>query len=127
MIEILVIRDPDMADEVTVWVDGVERTADVIEIHVDAGAGYDFEDWRANADAWDRDPRLSDAARQAAAEAFVDPPGWTYIDGFKELGNPPMHCPKCGRYGNEEDLCVVGEECPADDCDGTVEYNWEER
>lgn len=34
---------------------------------------------------------------------------------------PPMHCPTCGRYGNEEDGCEIGEECPDEECDGIIE------
>lgn len=33
---------------------------------------------------------------------------------------PPMHCFACGRYGNEEDGCVVGDECPDEDCVGII-------
>lgn len=131
MIEILVVRDPDMADEVTVWVDGVERTEDVIEIHVDAGAGYDFADWRENADGWARDERLSEACREAVVEAFLDPPGQRYIDDFKELGSPPMVCSGCGRMGTEDDAIEVGGPCQYEDdeddpCDGIIEHNWKE-
>lgn len=35
---------------------------------------------------------------------------------------PPMHCPECGRGGNEEDLCVVGEQCPDEECSGIIEW-----
>lgn len=126
MIEILVVRDPDSADEITVWRDGYEITEECLVAYVDPGAGWSFEDWRESADA-QVTMMISDTARDAVAEAFFDPPqGHRYIEGFKELGHPPMHCRTCGRYGNEEDMCVVGEECPADDCDGTVEYNWKD-
>ena len=33
---------------------------------------------------------------------------------------PPMHCPECGCFGNEEDGCEVGEECPNEGCTGIV-------
>lgn len=33
----------------------------------------------------------------------------------------PMHCPTCGRSGNREDYCRVGEPCPDEECGGIVE------
>lgn len=35
-------------------------------------------------------------------------------------GRYPMHCPECGRYGNEEDGCEAGGDCPDEDCCGTI-------
>jgi hypothetical protein len=34
-----------------------------------------------------------------------------------------MRCDTCGRMGTEDDLCVVGDECPDDDCEGTIVPN----
>ena len=128
MIEILVVRDPDSENDITVWIDGVEQDwRDGINIvQVDAGAGYTFEDWRETADAWERDDSISDDFRRAVKEAYLDPPGRQYIQGFKELARYEFLCPKCGRVGTEDDLCVLGEECPADDCDGIIEHHWKD-
>lgn len=129
MIEILVVRDPDSADDISVWQDGHRLSwsgDDYVLAYVDAGAGYSFEDWRENADYWLKRDDLSDEFQREVAEAFYDPPGQTYIEGFKELAGQPFMCRTCGRIGNEEDLCELGEECPADDCDGTIEHNWKE-
>lgn len=41
---------------------------------------------------------------------------------------PPDHgymtCTECGKVGTVDDLCVVGEDCPDEDCDGTI-IHWE--
>lgn len=82
MIEILVVRDPDMADDITVWVDGRPATHEAHIAYVDAGAGYEYEDWRDNADWVLRNGPWSHAAFQAIEAAFEDPPGKDYIDGW---------------------------------------------
>ena len=127
-IEILVVRDPDMADEITVWRDGYDITnSELVTVaYVDAGAGWDFEDWRENADHWLKRDDITDVFREAVAAAYFDPPGQKYIDGFRELDRYPFKCVTCGRSGTEEDMCELGEECPADDCDGIIEHNWKE-
>jgi hypothetical protein len=54
VIEILVVRNPDMADEIRVWIDGEEMFDSpdkLVSIYVDAGAGWDYEDWIESADA----------------------------------------------------------------------------
>jgi hypothetical protein len=130
MIEILVVRDPDMADEVTVWRDGDDITDECAVIVVDAGAGWVFGDWRESADS--ALAAVDSAAARAAVEAaYADPPGQAYIDGFKVLGSPPMFCSVCDRYGNEDDGIEVGGPCQyADDendpCDGVIQNNWED-
>lgn len=128
MIEILVVRDPDNADEITVWRDGVEICGDdeVIVAYVDAGAGYDFGDWRENADFWEKRDDLSDTFHEAVNEAYFDPPGRQYIDGFMELDRYPFKCVTCGRAGTEDDMCELGEPCPDEECDGIIEHNWKE-
>lgn len=31
-----------------------------------------------------------------------------------------MTCTECGKVGNEDDLCELGEPCPDEECDGTM-------
>jgi hypothetical protein len=31
-----------------------------------------------------------------------------------------MHCTGCGRQGTADDLCIVGDPCPDEECDGTI-------
>lgn len=41
----------------------------------------------------------------------------------------PFYCPMCGRYGTEDDLCVLGEECPDEECGGIIRlisWDWED-
>lgn len=83
MIEVLVVRDPDMADEVTVWVDGIDVTLEAAIVQVDPGAGWDYEDWTAAA-AGAVAMVASPAAREAIAAAYADPPGKSYIDGYPQ-------------------------------------------
>ena len=83
MIEILVVRDPDSSNGVQVWQDGDEVTGDCVVVHVDAGAGWDYADWRDNAGGAVAAMR-SDAAKAAVIRIFEDPPGTKYIDGWPE-------------------------------------------
>lgn len=83
MIEILVVRDPDSYNEIRVWQNGIEVSDVVAIVSVDAGAGYDYEDWRDNAAAAQL-VLSSDAARTACRYAYDDPPGKQYIDGWPD-------------------------------------------
>lgn len=81
-IEVLVIRDPDGDDAVQVWADGV-LAADAIITVVDAGRGWEFDDWARNA----CDAGLAattPAARRAIFRAYLDPPGSEYIQGWPD-------------------------------------------
>lgn len=83
MIEILVVRDPESADDMTVWVDGVDVTNEAAFIYVDAGAGWDYEDWCESAAAhlaWPLSPKVF----LAAQAAYDDPPGKQYIENWPE-------------------------------------------
>lgn len=83
MIEVLVVRDPDMADQVTVWSNGVNVTAEIVIVQVDPGAGWDYEAWtEAGSNAIDM--ATSPAARAAIVAAYADPPGKAYIDGYPQ-------------------------------------------
>jgi hypothetical protein len=83
MIDIVMVRDPDSATDIHVWLDGVDVTysGDVRIIDVDAGAGWEYADWL---DARDHaDHHLSsDEAKAYARAAYDDPPGYKYIDGW---------------------------------------------
>lgn len=78
-IEILVVRDPDGATTLTVFVDGVETT-DYVEQVVDAGAGHMRSEWDAETKAIRKDKTLTKAFRKAVVAERQDPPGGQYID-----------------------------------------------
>jgi hypothetical protein len=79
VIEILVVRDPDGPNDVTVWLDGVDVTRDAYIVEVDAGAGWVFDEWMEAALTAAADAK-SRAARDAIRAAFASPPGPEYID-----------------------------------------------
>jgi hypothetical protein len=87
MIEILVVRDPDSADEITVWGNGFDITRECTVITVDAGAGWDYDDWRENAEAA-LATLSSDAACIAVDKAYADPPGREYIEDWPDEEEP---------------------------------------
>lgn len=79
-IEVIVVRDPDSASEVSVVADGrLLAETDVEEHHVDAGAGYEWEDWCESRDA--AVASASAAAARLLGEAFDDPPGAEHVLG----------------------------------------------
>ncbi len=80
LIEILVVRDPDGPTTVTAALGGV--AADPLglqKIHVDAGAGWEWEDWAHHRDA--AIASASTALHDAVTEAFDNPPGGQYVVG----------------------------------------------
>lgn len=80
-IEILVVRDPDMENDIRVFVNGQESDAPFV-YDVDAGHGYTADDWVENyrhAQTW---PGLSEGYRAWLLAALADPPGREYIDGW---------------------------------------------
>ncbi|MFJ4650452.1 hypothetical protein ACIP5Y_04155 [Nocardia sp. NPDC088792] len=79
-IEAVVVRDPDGATEVRVFVDGIETAT--TQLTVDAGAGWTWEEWTRT-----RDNNLAaatPAARQLLLEAYANPPGSVHIRGRNE-------------------------------------------
>lgn len=80
-IELVVTRDPDSADEVDIYIDGVpigQTDIEVAEFHVDAGAGHDWEDWvDSHADSV---ARASGAVAAILRELALDAPGSQYIE-----------------------------------------------
>src|SRR4051812_5886631 len=84
-VTILHVRDPDSACSMRVFLDGVEIESD--EINVDAGAGYDVDDWEENI-VW-AETLPESPLRDAVLEAYVDPPGAEYISGWDERRTTP--------------------------------------
>lgn len=83
MIEILVVRDPDGDDEIQAWHDGQPVAwPEVRVVVVDAGRGHEYDDWQESAkDAFENIFQSPKACR-AAFDAYADPPGKEYIEGW---------------------------------------------
>jgi hypothetical protein len=79
-VTILHVRDPDSACSMRVFVDGLEVESE--EIDVDAGCGYDVEDWEESI-AW-AEQMPDSPLRDAVLEAYGDPPGSEYICGWDD-------------------------------------------
>ena len=80
IVEVLVVRDPDGPTTVTTAVAGVAaEPLGVQEIHVDAGAGWQWEDWTQHRD--EAIGGVSAALHDGVVAAFSDPPGGQYVDG----------------------------------------------
>lgn len=84
-VEVVVVRDPDAADDVSVWLGGQPPVGhEVAVVCVDAGAGWTLADWRQA-----RDEALVGASPEAGAaiaDAYDHPRGSRYITGFDETG-----------------------------------------
>lgn len=78
LVELVIERDPDGGTYVQVFADGIEVNTE--EYVIDAGAGYEWDDWKEV-----RDNNLaaasSPAVRAALENAYKRPAGWQYIDG----------------------------------------------
>ncbi|MBF6202860.1 hypothetical protein IU483_01865 [Streptomyces gardneri] len=73
--EAVIIRNPDGPIDVHVFIDGLE--VPITEFVIDAGAGWDWTDWKRC-----RDRNLSAAsssARLAMLAAYADPPGGRHV------------------------------------------------
>jgi hypothetical protein len=77
-IEVLVERDPDAGDTITLIVDGVVTDPDAEHV-VDPGAGWMRSDWDAARTDVAQDATLTPAFRQAVAEAMDSCEGSDYI------------------------------------------------
>lgn len=132
MIEILVVRDPDMADEITIWRDGyrVDNDDEIRVQYIDAGAGYLIDDWDDNARGTIQHlhaEQASDEFVRTVEEVLADPPGSKYIEGFTEPADRyPYLCMGCGKVGTEDDMLELGGECPDEDCDGIITFHRKE-
>ena len=82
-IEILVIRDPDNGTDVHLYIDG-RHTNDAMIWKVDAGAGWEADDWLDDYRYAER-ANITDAFRDAVLEALAEPPGKQYIDDFADF------------------------------------------
>lgn len=78
-IELMVVRDPDSSDDVTMFVDGVETT-EYAEEHIDPGAGYSLSDWNAHTESVMTDESYSPAFREKVAEYRDEFKGNQYIE-----------------------------------------------
>lgn len=84
LVEIIVSRYPDAADEIEVFIDGRKATDEECRTYyLDGGAGVEWQDW-----CWSRDYDLSQASsdevRQALERVYSSPPGYKYIEGKPE-------------------------------------------
>ncbi|MFC9841272.1 hypothetical protein ACFVKB_47135 [Rhodococcus sp. NPDC127530] len=80
LVEAVLVRDPDGPTHVWVFIDGAPVEA--VESCVDAGAGWDWEDWCEH-----RDELLtgaSAAARELLFEVLDGPPGGVYVEGRED-------------------------------------------
>ncbi|MFD6104202.1 hypothetical protein ACFWFQ_16215 [Nocardia salmonicida] len=77
-IEVVVVRDPSSQTSVSVYVDGVAM--DCQSVDIDAGRGWEWEDWREFRDATLAEPS-SPACRAELIDVFDDPPGGEYVMG----------------------------------------------
>lgn len=77
-VEVVVIRDPSSQTSVSVYVDGV--AVDCRSVVIDAGHGWEWDDWREFRDATLAEPS-SPACRAELIDVFDDPPGGEYVMG----------------------------------------------
>ncbi len=77
-VEVVVVRDPSAQTWVSVYVDGV--ATDGRSVVIDAGHGWEWEDWRDFRDATLAEAS-SPACRAELIDAFDDPPGGEYVLG----------------------------------------------
>ncbi|WP_063711399.1 MULTISPECIES: hypothetical protein [Nocardia] len=77
-VEVVVVRDPSAQTWVSVYVDGV--VADCRSVVIDAGHGWEWDDWRDFRDATLAEAS-SPACRAELIDAFDDPPGGEYVLG----------------------------------------------
>ncbi len=77
-IEVVVVRDPDRANEIFVFCDGAP-VVDFMEFEIDAGSGWQWDDWKASRD---HSLRVASAAvRERLLGIYSSPPGDEYIEG----------------------------------------------
>jgi hypothetical protein len=83
VITVLVVRDPDGGNDIQIWNGNVEITQDCHVVEVDPGRGYDYENWLEMCTA-DVDATQHSIPQRAVLEAYLDPPGTKYIDGWPD-------------------------------------------
>lgn len=80
-IEVVVIRDPDGYNDVTIYRDGEPLRADeYYEYLIDAGAGHEYSDWLAYR--YECMSQASESLRPRLTTLFDDPPGRKYIENW---------------------------------------------
>ncbi|MFF0532836.1 hypothetical protein ACFYT3_31235 [Nocardia amikacinitolerans] len=77
-VEVVVVRDPSSQTWVSMYVDGV--AVDCRSVMIDAGHGWEWDDWRDFRDATLAE-ESSPAYRAELIDAFDDPPGGEYVLG----------------------------------------------
>ncbi|WP_063719987.1 MULTISPECIES: hypothetical protein [Nocardia] len=77
-VEVVVVCDPSGETEVSVFLDGV--ATDCESVVIDAGRGWEWDEWREFRDATLAGPG-SAACRARLIDAFDDPPGGEYVLG----------------------------------------------
>lgn len=112
--------EPDDEDDPRYWRRASEaETADEAAI-VSNGAGRIGNHLAAPEECMERQVWAADKLEEWLNEHTTDG-SWTWEDGeLFLLDDRSMTCDKCGRVGNREDFCFIGEECPMEDCDGTI-------
>lgn len=81
--EVLVVRDPDGPNEVTVAVLGQEVRGEQVEVFsIDAGAGWEWADWVQHRD--ECLARASAGLQEPLRAALASPPGGQYVEGRDE-------------------------------------------
>lgn len=76
-LEVIVVRDPDGPAHIETFLGG--EPIDATEFVIDAGAGWEWEDWVEARDA--NLAAVSPGARAALLGHYDDPPGGNYIEG----------------------------------------------
>lgn len=76
--EVVVVRDPDSADHVSIYLDGV-LTTDYAEEHVDPGAGYEREQWDESTEQIRTNTSYSPAFKAAVLESRGEQDDSPYI------------------------------------------------
>lgn len=91
---VLHVRDTDGECSIQLYDADGDVIGDVIGddefgiIDVDAGRGYDVNDWQENIDWARRTLPPNSPLSRATLAAYADPPGRDHISGFDELGRP---------------------------------------
>jgi hypothetical protein len=79
-VEAIIVRDPDGPTSLWILIEGVP--VEVVESCIDAGAGWDWEDWKEH-----RDEMLagaSPAARELLLKMLDGSPGGVYVEGRED-------------------------------------------
>ena len=81
-VEVVAVRDPEGGTDVTMFVGG-KRVDDATVYTVDAGRGWDADDWM-HMCASHIESASSQEVRACLLAALTDPPGRDHIDGYAD-------------------------------------------